>query len=159
MKFVERNKIVNGIVPVSANGGKTGDYVSLKNYNHCTAIVTVGAVAATCHIHTNRATDVSATGATSVSLTYYTNANINAWNAEDGTSTDTLTAVTTAANPVTIAVANSQFIWDFDAIELGDYDCFSVAVSDPSGATLVGLTYILSEPRFSQATPPTGIVD
>lgn len=166
MLLRERNKIVCGFVPQDVNGGITADYVSLKNYNHAAAIILAGSIAATCNITINKATAVAGTGATSYSFDAYgVNANVNAYNGEDATSTDTLTNTTGAAGTIaTGATSNQMWVIETDAIDLHsggttDYDCMAVVISDPGNTNYMSCVYILSECRYAQATPPTAITD
>lgn len=153
-KFPEGCKVITGFVPVDIQGGKTGTYVSLKNYNKCAIIVQMGAVAATCNITVNKATAVAPTGATSFAFDeyYYDTANTGA-----------LTRATGAAGTIaTGTTANCTWIIDVDAEDLGDtYDCLAVIISDPAGssAVIMSAVYVLYEPRYAQSTPPSAIVD
>lgn len=166
MILAERMKIVNGFVPQSANGGLTADYVSMKNYNHATIIITCGAMPATCNITVNRATAVAATGATTYSFDrYWINANVNGYHDEDATSTDTLTSTTGASGTIaTGATANQMIIIEIDAEQIRSggttaYDCIAAVVSDPSAADYMSCVYIMSGARYAQDTPPTAITD
>ncbi|MFW9873330.1 MAG: hypothetical protein ACFFG0_09525 [Candidatus Thorarchaeota archaeon] len=164
MRFRESNKIVSGIVPVDINGGQTADYVCFKNYNHVTIIVTCGSIAGTCNLTVYKATDASALGATAFSFDAYAkNANINGYNDEDSTSTDTLTEYTGASGTIaTGATSNQMFVIEIDAQEIRTgsstaYDWIALVVSDPSASNTICATYIMSEPRYADAAPPTAI--
>lgn len=158
MILAEQTKIVAGLMPVDANGGKTGDYVSLKNYNHCTVIVKAGVVGATCNLTINKATAVAPTGATTATVSYV-------WLNSDTTSTDALVKTAVTSNTVATGTDNSQmWVFEIDAASLGEtsgtpYDCIAAVISDPSDTNYMDVTYILSEPRYAGATPPTAIAD
>lgn len=154
MRFSERNKMPTGFVPkdVDAASGVTGDYVSLKEYDHITITVVAGTVGATCNITVNEATDVAGTDAQALTVNYGKNGDV--------TSGDTLTVQTAAASIATGTDNNQKWVIEIDAVELSDgFDCVNVNVSDPGTATIMGAEYILSKPRHAQYQPPSAIID
>lgn len=151
---VENVKYVTAFNSIDLNDGAvTGDYVSLKNYDHLTIVLDFGVIGAATTFTVNKATAVDGTGATAIGFHYWKNA-------ATGTS-DTLVEQTKAsASGVATSTANNQmFVIEIDAAELGAYDCVNVNLTDPGAETLASGLYILSGGRFKQATPPTAITD
>jgi len=74
-----------------------------------------------------------------------------------------LTQTAVAADTFNLAVANTLYVIEVDASDLTvatGYDCVSVLVATPgANIDLYSIDYILHEPRYSQATPPTAILD
>lgn len=167
MKLIEETKIINGWSPQDCDGGKTGDYVSLKLYNHITIIITCGSsIGQTANITINKATAVAGTNATAYSYdAYWRNTNCNAYHGEDSTATDTLTKSTGASGTVaTSTTAYQMWVFEIDAADLGEqsagvpYDCVAAVVGD-TNTCYMSCIYILSQPRYAQATPPAAISD
>ena len=152
MTLVENCKVVVAAQPVDINGsGMTGDYVSLKDYNHATIILQAGVVGATANITVNKATDVSGTDATTMTF--------NHWYETKTGSGDALPQGTAASSVATGTTNNQLRVIEIDAAELGDYDCINVNISDPESSSFWSAVYVLSGARFKQATPPSAIVD
>ncbi len=163
MLLAEQTKIVNGGGPVLLNtAGITGDLVSMKHYNHLTAIVSLAPASGTdtAAITLTQNTNVGNSPADTKALAF-------SWvwkNGATGT-TDTLVKTAVVSNSVTTSAlaANEMFVIEIDAADLdvaNGFDCVSVNVSDPgSVSTPASIIYILSESRYKQATPPSAIID
>ena len=163
MILAEQTKIVNGGGPVLLNtAGIAGDTVSLKHYNHLTAIVSLAPASGTdtAAITLKQNTNVGNSPADEKALAF-------SWvwkNGATGTS-DALVKTAVTANSITPsgAAANEMYVMDIDAADLdvaNGFDCVRVDVTDPgSVSTPASVIYILSEPRYAQATPPSAIVD
>jgi len=154
-KFIKNNKIIQGAGPADINGsGLTGDYVSMKNYNHCTVILNFGAIGAANTVTLKQATDVSGTSEKALSFTEYFK--------KEGTSTDTFTRATCSSTFNTGTTSNSVYVVEIDANDLdvdNGFDCLRVNIADPGASTIVGVTYILSEPRYADDSMPAAITD
>jgi len=163
-KNIQKSFYYPGWVPVDCNGGLTGNYVSMKNYNHAEIIIQIGACTRTASVTINKAKTVAGGSATQW-LTWdevFVNADVSGYNAEDSTPTTTYTRTTVSSDTkATGTTANQVWVIEFDAIELGaGYDCFNVNISDPGGTgDVIGVLYRLSEPRFSAENPPTPVED
>ena len=161
MILAEQSKIVVGGGPVLLNtAGITGAYVSMKNYNHLTAIVLLAPASGTdtAAITLKQATAIAGTGAKALPYT-------SIWkNGAPGTN-DTLVKTAVAANSVTTsaAAALELYVIELDAADLdvaGGFDCVGVDVSDPgSVSTPATVIYILGEARYKQATLPSAVID
>lgn len=158
MYLVKKSKIVSGLTPQDVNGAGaiSGDYVSMKLYNHCTVILHFGAVGDAAAVTLTQAQDVSATGAKALAFT-------KQW-ANEGLTTDTFTETTVSSNTFNhAATASNLYVIEIDARELdvdNGFDCFKVGVAAQAGAaTLLSILYILSEPRYEQDSLPSAIVD
>lgn len=170
MILAERTKIVQGALGLlnSANfDGSTydkGDYVSLKDYAHMTIIIETkpasGADQAT--ITLKQATSNAAAGEKAL-------AQQNVWYNGDVSATDTLVKTAVTSNQVLTNAAgtakNEMFVFEVDVndgnldIANGFTDVRVNATLSSSNSTPVAVTYILSEPRYAQATPPSAILD
>jgi hypothetical protein len=167
MRLVENSQIVSGFLPVDLKtGANTGDYVCLKHYGHCAVVFfkNAGTAGDDPTITILQATDVANSLSDAKALTFTT----------IYTKQDTvLTAISeftkntqTAANTYTDATsAEDAAIWviEFDAADLdvaNGFDCLSASVADIGTNVQVGcLLYILTEPKYAQATPPDAITD
>lgn len=139
--------------PQDINTGKTGNYVSMKNYNHARIIIVIGACAATSDLVIKEATSVTGTSAQTWTGWDYVmkNGNYSLYNTEDASDTKDVTK--TAVSSYTYALgttANVMLIIEFDASQLSaGYDCFSINFSNPGATDLVCAIVELSEPRYS----------
>lgn len=146
----QTTKYVEAYPPNNYTGAAaTGNYVSLKGYQSCTIVIQTGAWAGgTAAVTINKATDVSATGATAATISYmYSN--------DGAATTDTLTKNAVTLNTFNLDTANSMYIIEVDPAELGDYDCISLAVASPGANNdYHNAIYILSGARYPQGESP-----
>ncbi len=160
INFPSAYKIVTAILPLTSNGAKTSDYISLK-LAHKVWIV-VHATQDTGHATTftpSVATAVAPTGATPA--TYSSNWWLNA----DVSVTDTLVAQTAAAAITLDSGSTDQLaIMEIDpALQIAThgatFDCLGVIASTSSqAANFISVIFYIEE-RYPQATPPTAILD
>ena len=155
-KLVQEMKFINGAEPKSyANTAMTAEYVSLKNYNHLTILIHSGSWAGgTAAVSLLEATTVAAGSAQALNLeTMWT----------DIAATGTLVETAVASDTFNLGTANSLWIIEIDADELDvddGYDCVTLVVATPgANADFYCVEYILSQPRYAQATPPSAIID
>lgn len=157
-RLVDSAKIVTGLdsaVPSSS----TPDYVSLKDYGHFTAIITVkNATTVTgSAITLKQASAVAGTGEKALAFT-------KVWANTDTGATDTLVETTVASNTFTTDATNSKnlmYVIEVDAAELdtsNGFECIRVGTGNATAAT-VNVVYVLSNPRYAGATPPSAIID
>lgn len=159
-KFIENNKIINALPPVSHASGFNGssDIISMKNYQHATIIITTGASSTSDSVLTvNAATDVA--GGTNAAIAFQYRKNILTADAFSALANATVSGVA-----MTASKANSVYVIELDAAELlaagQAYDCFYLtATADTSNAQLVAVTVILSQPKYPQENLPSAIVD
>ena len=155
--LVEYMKIVNGLSPIDVDTAPTTeDYVSMKNYGHCTVILTLGVTGSACTITLKQASDVAATGEKALGFSWV-------WvNAAVGTD-DILVKTAVTSNTFDTSTADGlMYVMEIDAETLdvsGGFDCMRIDVGASTGATIASCVYVLSEPRYAQATPPTAVVD
>jgi len=155
MKLVEKQKVILGYAPAVYNGAAcTAKYVSMKNYNHLTIILMTGAFAGARAVTINKATNVAAADAEAHRFT-------KMWTDSAANGTFVETAVT--GNTFNTGVANSFYIIEIDAADLlsdatspytGEttkFDCVSLEINNVAAADAWSVTYILSEPRYSEA--------
>lgn len=149
-------KIVVGASPETTNGGKTADYISLKNAAWVWVIVNLTqAVGHATAFTLNRATAVAPTGATTLA------ADVQVWANEDAAASDTLVRQTDAKSyTVSNNIKNKQIVFGIDPATLGgSYDVLTVLAADSSQATNFWSVTYLVETRYPSATPPTVITD
>lgn len=160
MIFVEENKIHLGHLALANAGAMAADYVSLKNYNHVAVIVGLAPASGTdvTAITMVQATDVAAGGEKALSFT------TKVWKNAAALTGDTLVRTTYASSIGSSAVAATElFVIEIDASELdvaNNFDCLAARLTDPgSVSTPAFVLYVLSEPRFKSALPPSAIID
>lgn len=161
MILAEQAKIVLGAIGLANAGATTGDYVSMKNYNHLTVILAIAPASGTdtAAITMKQATNVGNTLSDEKALTF-----TSMWKNADNSLTDTLVKTTVASSITTSAVAKSElFVIEIDAADLdvaNGFDAVRVDVTDPGAvSTPLCAIYILSQARYAQATPPSAILD
>lgn len=157
MFLADNVKIVEAIKPQTGASARSGDWVSLKNYNHLTIIVQLAlGNSATTAITVDKATAVDGSG-NSNGIT------LNNWYYATASTSDAMTKGAAAASITTAATGSGSEIYviEIDAAELGDYDCLQVELGASHSGNLVSATYILSGARFATqaSNMPSAIVD
>ena len=154
--MVENNKSVFGAVPKSySSAAMTAQYVSMKNYGHLTIIITTGAWAAgTAAVTLAQATAIAGTGTKALAMAYY-------WL---GTLTDdALVKTAVTSDTFNLSAASKLVVIEVDAEDLdvdNGFDCVTLEVASPgANADFYNVVYVLSQPRYSQPTPPTALSD
>jgi hypothetical protein len=162
MNMMDKFRFIQAAPPKDMTGAAmTAKYVSLKNYNHLTIVITTGAWAAgTAAVTLVKASDVSASDAETARLEYM-------WS--DEVTSNTFVKNTVTANTFNLDTANKQYIIEVDAADLKNdatapykaektvnFDCVTVAIATPGvNADLYSVEYILSEPRYPDVSPLT----
>ena len=149
--IVQENKLVNVLHPAALSSVATGDYISMKNYQHVSFIVSVGALTTGSLLQIKEAKDASATSATVIDPGHY-------W--VSGTSpSDTMTKTSTASSATAITTANKTYTVELDGSQLSDaFDWVTLYVASSTAASmLTGAVAVLSKPRYAAAAPPTAI--
>ena len=158
MRIVEDCQIVSAIVPVDlTTAANAGDWVSLKEYDHCTIIVFtgIGTAGQDPVITLDQATDVSGTSTKTLNVDeIYHKTGATALSA-----VGTFTRVTQTAadgydtDPIDGAENEQIVVIEVDAADLdvdNNFDCLQVNVADVGANSMLGCAlYILSEPRHS----------
>lgn len=148
-ELIKNTQIVQALAPLSVST-VTPDYVSLKNYQHLTALIslTCSTGVAACAVTLKQATDVAATDEKALGFDYvWKNENITA-------ETLTKTAVTSDTFSSTANLNEKLFVIEVDSDTLdvdGGFDCVRVALAD-AAATVASVVYVLSQPRFINDT-------
>lgn len=160
-KMVEEKKIILSNLALLNSAAFTGDYVSMKNWDHLTVIVGLAPASGTdtAAITLKQATDVGNSASDEKALAF-----TSAWRCPSSTTVDALTKTTYASSITTSATAVLElFVLEVDAADLdvaGGFDCVRADVTDPGAvSTPAFVLYILGRGRFQQATPPSAIVD
>ena len=157
--FPEQVKVVPGLAHATGVAARTGDRVSLENYQRVAILVQIyQANAATTAITVDKVTAATA-GTESTGITM-----LNWWKREDvtaGTTADTWTKGTAAASITSSATGSgtSYFLIDIGADELSasgvDYDFVECELGISDVANYLWVTYFLYNPRYAQATLPS----
>lgn len=124
--------VVPAINPVDLNtGANAGDWISLKNYNHCTIVISIGTTTGTAAVTLDKGTAVDGTGSTTLSFSkqYQTGAR---WNYTGASGTFTV------GETVTGAAGASGVVYEDNGDHLLVYTTNATAVVDAE--TLTGGT-------------------
>ena len=156
--LVEQTKIVVGLPPRTPSSS-TPDYVSMKNYTHLTAIITVdnGATVTGSAITLKQATAVAGTGEKALSFA-------NVWANTDIDAGDTLTKTAVTSDTFTTDTTdakNLQYVIEVDAADLdtaNGFDCVRIGTGNAAN-TVLSVVYVLSGARYADETPPSAIID
>jgi len=157
---LERMQIVPGQAagPADINGAAiTGDYVSLKNYRRCLVLVYAGdgTAGGDLDVKLYQASDVSGTGAKVLNCLetdrIFTKQHASTF---AGVGQFTKETQPTADEQYTDTDSGEQVnLWglevmasDFDADN--NFDCLRADVADPGAAKVVGLLYMLMDPKY-----------
>lgn len=154
----EATKIVQALAPAADAAGRTGQYVSLKNAARCFVVVNITqGNAAPVPLTIEQATTVAGAGSKPI-----TNV-VPIWADLDTSVTDDLVRATNAVSYTTDAgVKNKVVVFQIDARSLdvaNGFDCIVVKTGASNVANITSATYIMTDLRFAQATPPSAIVD
>ena len=161
MKLVENAQIVAGFVPLDLQTQRDGAWVGLRDFNHLTVIFYkgTGTDGDDPIITLQQATDN--TGATSKNLDF-----TDVWR-KQGADLQTIgTFIRTsqaAANSYTNTDGHEQALWvleiDADMLDVDNGFCYVRLVLNDTGTNpqLGCVLYILTEPRFAEATPPSAL--
>lgn len=160
-RMVENFKFVMSNVPVDiANAAVTGDYVSMKNYDHLTIVLQFGAVGTGTALTLKQSTNVGNTLSDEKALGYS-----KIW-INVGNTTDTLTETVVTSDTYTVADTPSNlYVIEVDGASLdvnNGFDCVRMNLAAGAGTTLLSVLYILSNSRYSGApltNLPSAILD
>ena len=161
MKLVECAQIVAGFVPLDLQTQRDGDWVRLRDFNHLTILFFkgTGTDGDDPIISLQQATDNAGTGAKALTFT-------EIWRKQgvDVQAVAQFTKTTqAAANTYTNTDAHQQAIWaleiDADMLDVdGGFTYVRVTLNDTgTNAQLGCVLYILTGPRFAEATPPSAL--
>jgi len=149
-QLIQDAHIVQALEPKSVST-VTPDYVSLKNYQHVTAIIslTCSTGVAACAVTLKQATAVAGTNEKALGFSYV-------WKNEDVATADTLTKTAVSSNTFSSAADVKEKLYvievDSDALDVDNgFDCFRVALAD-AAATVASVVYVLSQPRYIDQT-------
>lgn len=159
-RLVDNMKIVTGCNPaLLATTAGDGDYVSMRDYAHCTMILTIlnattvtgGAVTLL------QATDVAGTSAKALEFT-------KMWANTDTGASDTLVETAVTSNTFTTSTTNSKalkYVIEIEATDLdiaNSFDCLRIDVAS-SAASVGNVEYILSGAREKPPISRSAITD
>jgi len=150
-QLIQNTMIVNALGNTSVST-VTPDYVSLKNYQHVTAIITLttDTSCAAGAITLKQATAVAGTSEKALGFDYQ-------WANTDTGAAETLTKTAVTSDTFNSAgVDSKQELYvievDTDTLDVDNsFDCFRVALADMTN-TVATVTYVLSQPRYIDQT-------
>jgi hypothetical protein len=162
-RLPEFAQIIAGFVPVDmSSAANNGDWVSLKNYDHCSIVLfkAIGTAGDDPTITVKQAQDVSGTGAKALTFTTLyskqgTQTSIGTWTLVTQSAANTYSNDTSAEN---------QAIWviDIRCDELdtdNGFDCIQASVADVgTNAQLGCMLYFLYGARYG-GSMPSAIID
>ena len=170
--FTENHDLVTSFIPVDmTTAANTGDFVSLKNWRHCTFVLykAVGTAGQDPVITLAQATVVAGTDTKAAAIITEFRHKLGLAGALDALGVWTTVAQTAATTvDLTVAMATSAensgwIIIDIDAEDLdvtNGFDCVQFSVADVGANTcLGGGFYILSDPRYARETASSAIAD
>lgn len=157
-RLIDNYGIEVAAVPIDTTGAAvTGDYYSLKNYNHVTFIIMQGAWAGgTPAVTLKQATDVAGTGEKALSFSRY-------W-VKTGLTGTTYTETAVSSDTFNLAAtANRITVIEVDAATLdvaNGFDCVRIGIASPgANADLICVCAILGGARYPQALMSDAKVD
>jgi len=168
MIFSEEHKIVNALPAKDQNAQTiTTDIISMKNYDHCTFIISFGVC------HTDAATSTNLIACKGENVTTCATAFICKYRAELDATADTLGTTTTlpaagislgASGDEDIGTGGGFLVVEIDAENLeptvaNPYDTVKLGMVWGGVATEMSIIAILSKGRYVGATQPTAITD
>lgn len=156
--LTEMAKLVTGLAPINPSSS-TPDYVSMKGYEKCTAIILVdnGATVTGSAITLKQASDVAATGEKALAFT-------SALRDVDTGAADALSEFTVSSNTFTTDNTDNKNLMYVIDIPVGSmdlangFDCVRVGTGNSTNAVL-SVLYVLWPAKYQKSTPLTGIVD
>jgi hypothetical protein len=161
MKLVENAQIVAGFVPLDLQAQRDGDWVGLRDFNHLTVLFFkgTGTDGDDPVITLQQASDNAGTGAKALNFT-------EIWRkqAADVQTVGQFTKTTQAAgNTYSNTDGHQQAIWaieiDADMLDVdGGFKYVRATLNDTgTNAQLGCILYVLTEPRYAEATPPSAL--
>lgn len=174
MIFSERNKIVNAIPAVDGdNTAVETDIISMKNYNHCTFILTFGVVNASASAVTGTGSESNLIAYKGEDVTTCATAFACQYRAEVTSGGDTLEALTAlpttgvsmgTGNTLDVTGDNAIIVVEIDAADLAPtvahpYDTVKIGFRFSNHSVLLSCVAVLSQPRYADAASPTAITD
>lgn len=159
-RLVDKVKFVEGLAPRTPSSS-TPDYVSLKNYNHLTILISAdNATTVTgSAITVKQATAVAGTGEKALSFA-------KAWRNIDTAAADTLAEFAVTSDTFTTDTTdnkNLMYVIEIDADDLdldNGFDCVRAGTANAT-ATVLSVVYLLSGPRYAGSVDdlPAAITD
>ena len=170
---MELMQIVPAFPPADLDTDRTGDWVSMKNYEWCVIYIhkAAGTAGDDISILTEQATDVAGTGAKALNFTklyYKVGATaltaVGTWSTVTGTATGDLDTVTAFGSDLVADTGEAVFAVVFKASDLdvsNGFDClrWSCEGDDLSNPAIGASAYILFGPRQASAAMLSAIVD
>jgi hypothetical protein len=174
MIFSERNKIVNAIPAVDGNDTAiASDIVSMKNYRHCTFILTFGVVNGSASASTGTSNESNLIAYKGENVTTCTTAFAAKYRAEVTSGGDTLEALTTLpATGVSMGTGKTLdvtgdkaiIVVEIDASDLEPtvahpYDTVKIGFRFSAHSVLLSAVAVLSQPRYADDKQPSAIIN
>jgi len=147
--LVEQFAFVQGLAPQDINGAAlTEDVISLKGAEQVDVFINVGAIGGTVSVTLKQSTDVAGTGEKALGFGFM-------WKSAATSVALTKTAVTSNTFDLGSSDDNKTVHIPVHASTLdvdNSFDCLRVDLTDPSAATVIAVTYIITGLRYQGAT-------
>ena len=158
LPLLDKAKVVMGLAPITPSTS-TPDYVCMKGYQKCTAIIAVdnGNTVTGSAITLKEATVVAGTGEQALAFS-------KMWANLDTDASDTLVETAVAANTFTTLTTNGKnalYVIEIDAddLDLDDgFDCVRVGTANAAN-TVLSVVYILHGTRYAPTLDRSAITD
>jgi hypothetical protein len=164
MKLVENAQIAAGFVPVDMQAGaNNGDWINLRDWNHLTVVVykAAGTAGDDPVITLKQATDSSGTGAKALDFTELWKKQGTLTAAAQGTFTKVTQSAANTFTDTDSAENQGIYVLEIDGDMLDVDNAFvyvQISIPDVGNNAQLGCAlYILTEPRYAQATPPSAL--
>jgi len=148
--LAEKRRPVEAIPPATNGSALAGDYISLKNVSHVTAVVHITqGNAAPCAITIEQATAVAGTNSKVITEAVPIFAN------QDCAASDLIVEQTKAVNFTTSATLKHKIVvFEIDPATLdtnNGFDCLTVKVGASNAANIVSAQYFVNERYYNQS--------
>lgn len=158
LPLLNKAKVVMGLAPITPSTS-TPDYVCMKGYQKCTAIIAVdnGDTVTGSAITLHEATAVAGTDEQALAFS-------KMWANLDTGASDTLVETAVSANTFTTLTTNGKnalYVIEIDAddLDLDDgFDCVRVGTANAAN-TVLSVVYILHGPRYAPTLDRSAIAD
>ncbi len=157
-RLVDSAKVVTGLAPITPSTS-TPDFVSMKNWGHLTAIICVDNGNTVTGSAITLKQDVVVAGSSEKALAFS-----KVWANVDTGASDALVETAVTSNTFTTNTTNAKnllYVIEVDAADLdvtNGFDCVRVGTGDAAN-TVLSVVYVLSNPRYADASTTTAITD
>ena len=155
--LIEGVKVISELVPGSYSSATSGDWISMKNYDKVTFILTCGTMTAGGNVIVQEAKNVSGSSAATLTFNHY-------YKMTASTDTYTKTSADSSGSADCITVANADdskiFMVEVKADQLSDsFDCINMKVPAALSSASLGIVAIAHQSRYAEDSSPTALTN